>query len=593
MKKLLALLGLGFLAIIAVYFLSKRSPTLEMEQQNLANIEAPPPDHEALYSVKLSSHQIRGGDDSPLIELEGTLAQAQRSDNEFISQWRDLSQLSLLGSATETNQIRAMLNKPMVTTINGRDVTHYIDNSFPQALVTFQLGFLEKFYLGVKPETSRALKRSEKDEMGTAEVEYVFSKEGQNYRVVKTWIRYNQSYIKVDAEENNLVYAVGPDGRLISLEGTLTFHYSQPSPMQFRNSIKVALKDHRAISGNTHKIDKEGLKKTSIAQAAVEAQIMQEPEQMSFEEALKKIDTVTESSDSQEVYELFSALKTEVILKPELIATLEDKILNEKSGDASARRRLSTMFGALAQSQSTEGANVLADLATKCPDNFCKEQAIIGLNDHQNPNEDNAAKMLQIAKSSGDSEISGSALLAAGSIGRKLGSDLPQLPAELIAELADPARAEMTSTVIAAMGNHGDAEYFPVLSANLEAEDSTLRSAAVYSMRYLPNEEVDGALIDVLLKETDNDVSREVFKALQHRSLSEEQYLTVAEKTVTMEDMSMQHDAARMLLDAYQANAAAATASLQTLKEKTPFPEIRAYIEEGLEGDRSQTDFTQ
>lgn len=591
MKKLLpVLLGLALLAVVIIFALKNKSAPTEINSENISDIEAPPSGNEAFYTVKVVASQKNGQQESPLVELEGTLAQSKQGDNEYISQWREISKISLMGAQSQPGSTDAFLNKAMITTIDGRDMVHYIDPTFPQGLLTFQLSLLQKIYLGVKPETEKPILRSEKDEVGTAKVQYVFTKEGKNFRAIKTWLQYIQDYIKVDAEDNNLVYAVGPDGRLISVEGTVTLHYRQPASTHFTTYIKVTLKDHKPIQASAPKIVKDSLKKTDIVQAAAEARQAQDQGQMSYEEALKKLDAITEATDSKEVYAVFSALKADVITNPEHASALVSKILGEKSRDASARRRLSAMFGALAQSQSSDIANSLANLATECPDNFCKVQAIVGLNDHPNPSEANAAKMMEIAKGSKDSEISGTALLAAGSIGKKLSSTLPELPRELIAELSDPARKDMQSTVIAAMGNHGAPDYYPTLSANLANKDSNVRSSAVYSMRYLPNEEVNGALINVILKETDKDVTREAFKALQYRNLNDEQYVAVAEKTATMEDMDMQQNAARMLIEAYHDNPKNAEASLNALKEKTKFPEVKAYIESEMKAEPPTAD---
>jgi hypothetical protein len=591
MKKLLpALLGLALLAVVLIFALKNKSGPKEINPDDIASIEAPPAGSEALYSVKVVASQKSGQQESPLVELEGTLAQSEQGANEFISHWREISKISLMGAPTQPAASDAFLNKAMITTIDGRDMVHYIDPSFPQGLLTFQLSLLQKIFLGVKPELGKSILRSEKDEVGTAKVQYAFTNEGKNFRAVKTWLQYVQDYIKVDAEDNNLVYAVGPDGRLISVEGTITLHYRQPASTHFTTYIKVMLKDHKPLAASAPKVAKDNLKKTDIVKAAAEARQAQDQSQMTYEEALQKLDAITEATDSKEVYAVFSALKADVITNPDHASTLVTKILAEKSRDGSARRRLSAMFGALAQSQSGEIANSLANLATECPDNFCKVQAIVGLNDHPNPSEANAAKMMEIAKANSDSEISGTALLAAGSIGKKLSSTLPELPRELIAELSDPARKNMQSTVIAAMGNHGAADYYPTLSANLSNKDSNVRSSAVYSMRYLPNEEVNGALINVILKETDKDVTREAFKALQYRNLKDEQYVSVAEKTATMEDMDLQQNAARMLIEAYHDNPKNAEASLNALKEKTKFPEVKAYIESEMKAEPPTAD---
>lgn len=587
-KLLLALLGLGLVAVIVMFVLKQKSGSGgegEDRSASVADREAPPAGDEALYAVKIKATQKSSGPESIQIELDGTLSQIKQSENEYVSEWKDIGKLSLMNAASDPNTSAIFLHKPMITTIDGRDITHYLGKDFPKGLMAFQLSLLQKIFVGVKADGDKPILRTEKDEVGSAKVQYVFAKEGKNFKVTKTWTQYLEDYIKIDAVDNQLVYGLGPDGRLLSVEGTLTLHYRKPTSTHFTTYISVALKDHKPVTASQPKVAKESLQKTNMEQAIAISRQAPEQGQMTYEEALQKLDTITDKTDSIEVYAVFSALKADVITNPDHASTLVSKILDSKDRDPSARRRMSAMFGALAQSQAPAIADSLANLVTDCPDNFCKVQAMLGLNDHPNPSGANAAKMMQIANSTTDSEISGTALLAAGSIGKKLGTALPDLPKEMIAELNNPQKADMKSTVLAAMGNHGAADYYPALQSSLTAPDSNVRSAAVYSMRYLPNSEVNSTLVNVVLKEKDNDVTREAFKALQYRNLTDEQYVTVAEKSATLDNKDLQQDAARLLIEAYHDNPKTAEASLKALQEKTKFQAVKDYISEEMKAE--------
>jgi len=580
MKKAVLVLLVVILGI-ALYFGFRKGGSTSVNTHDIAGIEAPPPGSKAFYTVTIKATQKSNSSETVLIDLDGTLSQLKQNDHEYLSEWQDISRLILMGSPVDAKSSAVFLRQPMVSSLEGDSYTHYLGNDFPPSLMTFQLSFLQKIFVGLKPGEPAVISAKEKDEVGLANVQYEFSKEGANVKVIKTWLLYAEDYIKVDAVDNHLTYGIAPDGRLLSVEGRLTLHYRQPTETHYTTNISVVLRDHKKVD-TAKPIAKETLRKTDVASAASAGRAAVDQNEMTYEQAMQKLDAITEQTDSKDVYAVFSALKADVITNPDHSTALVNKILEIKERDPSSRRKLSTMFGALAQSQSPAIANQLADLATQCPDNYCKVQAIVGLNDHPFPNETNADKMLEIARGTSDAEISGTALLAAGSIGKKISDTLPELPKALIAELSDPAKVEMKSTVLAAMGNHGVADYYPSLEANLQSKDANVRSAAAYSMRYLPNPEATNTLIGVVQKESDDDVKREAIKALQYRNLSGEQYVSVAETSATLENKDVQQNAARLLVEAFHDNPKIAEAALRTLQDQTKFKDVKDYIESEL-----------
>ncbi|MBC7658950.1 MAG: HEAT repeat domain-containing protein [Chitinophagaceae bacterium] len=584
MKKLIpVLVGLGLVIAAVLYFIHR--PTADNasgpEMADIAAFEAPPAGDEAFYTVKISAKQLNRGMDSTLIDMDATLSQIKQSDTEYVTQWSSIAALNLMNSKADQAATTVLLGKPSVTTIEGKTITHYLAKDFPPGLTTFQLSFLQKIFVGLKADGSAPILKTEKDEVGAAQVQYAFEKAGANTKVTKTWLGYTQDSIKVDAVDNQLIYGLAPDGRLLSVVGTLTLHYRKPSPSHFTTTISVILKNHQAKS-SLHKtvVNKDNLQKTDMTRATAVTRQIQNQTGMTYDDALKQLDTMTEKTDSKIVYTIFSTLKADVIEHPEHAGVLVSKILETKTRDEGSRRRLSAMFGALAQSESPAIADSLASLATECPDNFCKVQAIVALNDHPAPSESNAAKMIDLAAHAVDTEIASTAVLAAGSIGKKV--DVPELSKALIDEYNDPSKASLKTAVVAAMGNHGSAEYLPTLKANLTAPDTNLRGSSVYSLRYIPGDDVNTTLLNVVQKETDKGVTSEALKALQFKNLTDTQYVDVAQKAATFADADLQQSAARMLVEAYNDNPKVARKALETLRDSTKVPNVKTYIDSEL-----------
>lgn len=584
MKKIIgALVGLAVIALLVVFGLRiidrpVDSPDATSKTPDISSLVGPGPNDEALYDVIVKTKQRSGEREGTVISLTGVLAQVKQGDSDFVSEWREIKEFKLMDQNVDPSMTAAILKKPSVTTIIGGEIQHYLPKDFPAGLMTFQLSFLNRFFVPVISNSNNPVFRTERDEAGTAKIQYDFIEEGNNLKVLKTWDRYVQDAIKIDAAENLLTYVLSSGHRVIQVNGVLTTHYREPASIHFTTSINITFKNSTPKA--TLQASKEALDRIDLQRAAALAQEMARPkDEMSYEEAVKKVDAITEKSDGKETYEAFTVIRADVVANPQNAKVLIDKIMRTKARDEGSQRKLAILFGALAQSQAPEISDSLAKLADDCPDNFCKVQAIIGLSDHPNPTDQSAAKMLEIAQQSKDNEIASTALLAAGSVAKKLEEENPDLPRELIKELADPARAEIKNTVIAAMGNHGNAEYFTSLSTSLKDKDEGTRASAAYSLRYLPNAEVNGTLIGLLTSDPSLEVQKEALKAMAYRNLSDEEYLAVAQKVVTATDRDIQQNAARVLLSAHRDNPKLTQAAIDTMLKGSKFPEIKTWIE--------------
>lgn len=576
MKKILPLLALLLVVLAAVIWLKKPQDSAPAPEGAAAEGSS----DQAIYSVRVDIRQRTDSGEAPAMGFAATLAQHVQAEGEFVSQWEAIEELSMMGQAVAADVRDGLLRKAVLSSYDSgeSDFAHYLPQDFPAPFVPFQLSFMRKVLLPFPLEQLKegTVSRTENDEAGSYRAEYVIRPTGDGFEVNKIWQQYLAAGVKVDAEENSLHYVLAKDGRLVSLDGRVTLHYRQPQPAHFSSEIHVRRKGSQAKAG-TARVAKEQMKKTDARDMAPPT--ANDPNRMSFGEAMTKLDAISDKSDSAEVYNLFSTLKAEVIRDPSLAREVFDKIRKTSERDPSSKRRLTVLFGALAQSEATEIAETLANEVQQCPDSFCKVQSIVGVSDHPHPNEASAEKMLEIGRNSSDAEIAGTALLAAGSIGRKLDDSLPQLPQALISELNNPAKAEIKSTVLAAMGNHGNPEYLASLENYARSsKDVSAQASAVYSLRYLPQESVNQTLLSVLSESKNKNVMAEAYKAIEYRNLSAEQYHDLAKNSAALSDRDLAQAAARVLLQAYRDDPKLEGA-LETLRNETKVPDVRDYLD--------------
>lgn len=581
MKKIIgAVVGFGLVSVLLYFGLQTRSdePSSPKPTLDISGLKGPANNEEALYEVTLKTTQRTNAVESEVMSVVGTIAQSRQGDRDFITEWREITEFEILDKPADPQLVTNLLGKPVISVNNKGTIEHFLPKDFPATFMTFQLSLLNKLFVPVFGNSNNPIQATEKDEVGTAKIQYDFIEEGQNIKVLRTIERYVQDQVKADAEDNFLSFAYTTEKRLIQVKGKLTAHFREPSSIHMSNDIKVVYKGpapQEKLTSSTP--TKEEMAKTDINRAAALAQVSSRPaDAMTFEEAMKKIDAITESTEGSEVYEIFTFLKDDITAHPERGAEVVKKISDIKDRSESGQRKLALLFGALAQSSAAEHSDSLVKLATDCPDEFCKTQAMVALNDHSNPTPESAKRILEIASQETDPQLAGTALLAAGAVGKKI-QDSSAISQELLKEINDPAKAPVKNTVIAAMGNHGAADYFSPLVESLKSKDVSTRSSAAYSMRYLPNAEVNGTLIG-LMNDPEYDVQREAVKAMAYRNLSTDEYQTVAQSAAKNPDTDLQQEAARVLIAAYRDNPKANQAPLETLLKETKSEDIKTFI---------------
>lgn len=531
------------------------------------------PGDEATYEVSVSLLQSQGGQgDSQALLLTGELKQQVLADGGYRTQWTRIDSFTLLGE--DASDARpALLSQPFLSYFSPQTsrFEHRSAAALPETLRKIQANMLDKMLLPFPAGESPTLagERAEKDDLGPYTVFYRSQATEGGLTIERQWLGYAGASIQVEPGLDLLTYDLKSSGRLARLEGSLALGIG---PHRYLNKISVRLSGSQAPSRE------QPMSKPQDLQAIEGSpnEHVPRPTQARFSENLKELEAINEHSEGKAAYQVFSQLKEDLIAQPELGQKIADLILRTTERDASSQRRLSILFGALAQSSSAQHAELLGELAQQCADKFCKVQALVGLSDHKHPTGNAAAKIMDLARQKGDKEVQGTALLAAGSLGHKLPQELSELPALLQAQIDDPALAPIKSTVLAAMGNHGDAAYRQILERELGAKSIKHRAAAVYSLRHIPG--AQKTLLGLLDDKQDKVVLGEAYKALAYQNLASDEYRELAQKSLLLKDQDLQTAAARTLVRAYEREPEKLKEVLWQFSEETSYQGVKDYV---------------
>jgi hypothetical protein len=576
------LLALGLLLIAAASGLASLQFSKRQATDSALDEIGPTLTYETHVLVR---QHVEGQDESTLIDIRGQLDQAWDRGTDFLSRWAGVQEFILLNKAQDLATRESLVNRSIHSHYMSADnaFAHDFQGDFPKEFLPFHAGLLHRILL---PKSLEDLKRDgskttrERDEVGEYQAQYSAS----GNEVTKRWLHYSQDFIKVDRSQNRFVYSFGKDHRIDSVQGELTLYYRQSTPTRFQ--IVVDMKRIGPSHSPVAQVDNR--KAVRYSEADIAKSGNGGPRAlMSFDEAFSRVDGIAEESESAEVFRIFTSLRSALDIDPRRAKEVIAKIEAIKGRDPASRRRLSVLFGALAQAKDPAISDLLADQAASCPDNYCKIQAIAGVNSHPYPTAEALGKMLALSESSTDVEIAGNALLAAGSAGSHMDDPGHDLAETLMKMANDPEKIAIKTAAIAAMGNHGSAEYLPVLQKNLSDLSSSNRSAAAYSMRYIPDPAVDSLLIDVLSKEKDLTVLRDALKALDYRSLSQQDYAKVSQSALAISDTETQKIGARVLIQAYREDPALVENSLKAMAAKAGDSEVKDYIEAEMQKIKS------
>lgn len=586
MKKLSILLLLAIMGA-SVGYLVFRNRTIKSDPNELRatdlTIRSIEKGNEVDYDVRLHIRFTKAGNRPvDVVDFQGVLTSFQRSENEFVTEWKTISQYSIDGSPVEPTIVQSLVGKQGISEIIDNKAKHYLGSDFPKSFLRTQLMILDRLFVTVPVHSEQNLSQDELDDLVPFRAEYSFAKENEFRIVRKKWASYQNVNSSVDPSLDMITYYYDASGQLLAAQGQVRSVFKDQGSSELLIDFWAKSVETRIASERFQTITRDAFALVDMDRVKANDIQSRAASGLSFEEAMARIDGITENTESGAYYETFRAVTDQVRANPEYSEVIAKRILELKERDPHTRRKLSALFGALAESQHSEGIDTLDRLARECPDNYCQVQAVMGVNTHLKPSNANLQSMLDLGRSASDKEVAATALIAAGAVGRKLEGDQPDLSKELIRTFNDQSKADIKTSTLAAMGNHGSSEYWPTLSNSLKSEDSNERAAAAYSLRYIPNEDVNATLLNVIEKEPISRVVSEAMKASAYRKLSAEQYKQLANSAVSFKNEELAEQAAALLVGAHKSNPSAVQDALNTLREKSKYADVRTYINDQL-----------
>lgn len=548
------------------------------------------PDKTGVYRVSLRATQSREGkEERPLAQIQGTLVQYEQSPGLLVSRWREISAFAMQDRVPSVEDLQAFTQQSVLSKKVDTSYQHYFARDYPQDWLRFQLNLMQRLTVALPSpakESGAIYQRSESEEMGQYRVEYTNLDRGDYRDVKKKFISFDNAQIKLDRSDNTIHYVFTQDSRLISAEGQLAFTHDGAGGDRFVITLEAELiaVEPKTADASIALSDLELADESKVRLIATEHRRF---DTIGFDEAMKNLPLITANTDGRDITLIFQALKYEIQARPERGIEIRDVILATTERDLASRRQLALAFGALAQSHQPPIANLLAQLADDCPDVFCKDQAIVGLNDHSQPTPESAKRMMELVTNPKDYDTAAAAVLAVGSIARKIGPQIPEATQTLIETFKKPEQANIRRSVIAAMGNHGDDAYLPFLNESAKDADPVVRGTAYYSYRNLQDGGVNETLTSAIEAEPDVFALNEGLKAAAYRTLPTTAYERIAGRIAKIENEHDARESTRLFMKSFENNPEAARSAMTLLSERSPIALIKSAVARRLEESKT------
>ncbi|RZA22996.1 MAG: HEAT repeat domain-containing protein [Proteobacteria bacterium] len=578
MKKVLPLSFLILVSVlVALFFLRNPlsdNPNLKRFRESGLSAE-----QAGTYEVRLTATQkAQGATPATIAEIAGQLIQYEQSPGHIVSRWKEISALSIQGRSASAQDITEVVNAAILSRAEkGGGYEHFFAENYPKAWLRLQLNALQRILVSQKKGESPIYQKRESEEMGVYQVEYTNLDRGDYRDIKKTFIAYENPQIEIDRSRNTVHYLTSKDGRLISADGDVAFVHKAVGGDSFEITLKVD------FIGAGPKPVGAPLQLSSMtlaneSQVRLIAEENQRVDPLNFDAALKLLPLITAATDGRDLHVIYGVLKHELQERPERAIELRNFILATQARDEGSKRQLAAAFGALAQSQQPAVSNLLARLAKDCPDLFCKDQAIVGLNDHEHPTPESGRRMIEIVQTQPDYDTTAAAVLAVGSIAYKIENQMPEAAGVLIdgfKMLKDP---NLRRPFLAAMGNHGDDRYLPLLKQAQKDKDSAVRGTVFYSYRNLKSPEVNEILTAGIVNEKDESVINEGLKAVAYHSLPPSSYERIAERIAQIRDQENAKEATRLFIRIYESDKKNVGPAMALLREQSAVPTVKSAI---------------
>jgi HEAT repeat protein len=269
---------------------------------------------------------------------------------------------------------------------------------------------------------------------------------------------------------------------------------------------------------------------------------------------------------------LYLKFKALIYVHPESCAQLEP-VLETADPSSPAFRIIAGALEAVGHARAQR--SLVHAIQARPRDSAALSNLIAALGSVPQPTVETEKAIREVAASSPDSNTSGTAFLALGSMAKNLSGKDPLRASAIVSFLLQRAAAarseEQTQHLLQALGNTGSSGAMLLLSQFASNPSPVLRAAAVDALRSIRQPGVDPLLVHVLASDTDPHVRLEAAFALGFRRPSRQSY-----------------DAQKTALAA-EADEKVRAALLNNLAKMRPrFPEVRSVLEESAAKDPSE-----
>lgn len=576
-------LGISFAVVIALglgvggyYFFSKQSALNE----KTAKIS----EDQTSYRIAISSVYSTEKRDDVILDLEGQLLVHEQDAGQHISEWDSISKLIVTNNAVAPDNI---LHFATLSTLEDGAQVHFLDNDFPSSYAGFQKEFLTRFFVPVALKAGPEIYHSEREAKNVFKVKYLVSESKGGFEVTRNWIQNIQGDIAIDAKANGFRYEYDASGKLLSMNGTLTFMGIDHENLAFRLITKISVNAGETVKLSAARRIYRNRNEMVLAQAEKPARDPNE-KLRPLSEVFAALDQLSGTDEPQVRADLYLEMAKILADNPAVIKEFKDKILSMDGVSKQSQYQMSVIFSVLSGSETNEGSNVLADLfAGDCKNEHCREMAISAYGMHSNVSLDSAQKVLHIAETEVEPDMAANAYLGAGAAGRLLGDRFAELRPSLL-NAVKSAEEEKDYTkkalVVRAIGNTGDRAFLPVLSENIKSEDELTKNMSYFALRFIPGDDVNDIIVNSLQNEKDELTTAEIIRSASMRTFSKNEYDKIGEKIPEWgeSDADLAVNTVNILLAAYQRNPEDTASTLETLKSKVKSTELRSYIEAGM-----------
>lgn len=315
---------------------------------------------------------------------------------------------------------------------------------------------------------------------------------------------------------------VGTDETKMSfkLQSVMTLPTLQPLQTQLQPQFKaplIPLSYQPSEADSTAKIQKRELGTSTL------------------ESVLANLDRAEATFNPQQDYTpLYLKIKALIYLQPNTSEIFGDRLTNAKPDSLSFQLLASALSAAGHPSAQAALSNAILQHST---DSKVALSLIPNLSSVENPTPDTVVALDRLTSST-DSEVVAAAQLALGTVAAQLNpTQAKPIVDRFVQSLKTTNLPEEQRHLLLVLGNVGTSELLPILEPFTQNQDVALRATATTALRNLPNPRVDQILIQILAKDTDENVRLEAAVALGSREMTSESFN--AQKTAFAKDSAV------------------------------------------------------